>query len=244
MFTVTVCTAASPPVWVRKGSHTYPRGGAWIIPLSHTSEYQVERERGEKKERQKIPQGAQSKAAFRRPADRLRSAKNLSHLEESRFSFSPSRAENMLKRRSSLKLEYWNFSTGRDGLSSCTQWVPGAVWEYCMFTPTRESKMLVNEGSPPLCCHSNHRVVILNRMNTPAKRPAEKERSSFAVSKANLPSYKYIYLYIQYICIETHFLCLVLISCVLLCSTSVLTVFLCNPMFILSLVVLSTPVLI
>lgn len=35
IFTVAVCTTASP-VWVRKGSHTYQRGGVWIISfLTH-----------------------------------------------------------------------------------------------------------------------------------------------------------------------------------------------------------------
>lgn len=49
--------------------------------------------------------------------------------------------------------------------------------------------------------------------------------------KANLPSY--IYLYIQYIYVlRLTFLCSVLISCVLLCSTSVLTVFLYDMMLI------------
>lgn len=61
--------------------------------------------------------------------------------------------------------------------------------------------------------------------------PNIKEKSGLVSSKANLPSY--IYLYIQYIYVlRFTFLCSVLISCVLLCSTSVLTVFLYNLMLL------------
>lgn len=57
------------------------------------------------------------------------------------------------------------------------------------------------------------------------------KRRGFVLFKANLPSY--IYLYIQYIYVlRLTFLCSVLISCVLLCSTSVLTVFLYNLMLL------------
>lgn len=63
------------------------------------------------------------------------------------------------------------------------------------------------------------------------KGPNTEEKSGFVLSKANLPSY--IYLYIQYIYVlRLTFLCSVLISCVLLCSTSVLTVFLYNLMLL------------